>query len=101
MPLYTIRREIPGDDREAIDAASLRAISCAYEFPGLRWIRSYWDEPAQALLCLYESTSPEQIQEHSRRSRIPCDDIREVVEIEPSVYVDSEFIPPDLAAGQR
>lgn len=87
MPLFTIVRNVPGDTRDDIDAASLRAIICAFEFPGLRWVRSFWDQDRGQLLCVYEGDSVDQIREHSRRSRIPCDEVHPVVEFGPDEYV--------------
>ena len=87
MPLFTILRRVPGATRDDIDAASLRALICATEFPGLRWVRSYWDSDGETILCLYEGKDAEQIAEHSRRSRIPCDEVREIVEFGPDDYV--------------
>jgi len=96
MPLFTILRNVPGASREDIDADSLRAITCAFEFPGLRWVRSYWDKERDQILCLYQGESVEQIVEHSRRSRIPCDEVNEIVEFGPDEYVMSA---PEHAAN--
>jgi hypothetical protein len=95
MPLFTIRREVPGADRTEIDAAAFRAIVCAYEYPGLRWVRSYWDAEAGELSCLYEAESAQQIEEHSRRSRIPCDAVREVIQFGPEEYAQIAGPPPE------
>ena len=89
MPLYTIRRKIPDASQEDVDAASLRAIFCAYEYSGLKWVRSFWDRDHQELLCVYEATSPDQVREHSERSRIPCDEVIEVLEFGPEQYLHS------------
>jgi hypothetical protein len=90
MPLYSIRRDVPGATREDVDASAFRAVVCAYEYEGLRWIRSFWDEHKEQILCLYEALSPEQLEDHARRSRIPCDEVREVEELTPKMYVGSE-----------
>lgn len=87
MPLYKIRREVTGAGRDEIDASGFRAVICGYEYEGLRWIRSYWDEEAGQLHCLYEAVDEEQIRDHARRSRIPCDEVSEVVELLPHLYV--------------
>ncbi|HXG35895.1 MAG TPA: DUF4242 domain-containing protein [Dehalococcoidia bacterium] len=86
MPLYLVRRELPGATREDIDAASFRAIACAFTFEGLRWISSYWDADAGRIHCVYEAQSPQQIEDHSRRARIPCDEIRPVDQVLPEQY---------------
>lgn len=88
MPLYTIRRELPDTTPEDIDAAAARAVMCAYEFEGLRWLRSYWDAERQAMLCVYEAAGPDQVRDHARRARIPCDEIREVEEVLPGPYIN-------------
>jgi hypothetical protein len=87
MPRFTIRRVVPDATREDVDAAAFRAIACATEYDGLKWIRSYWDETGHELLCLYEAANADQIREHSRRARIPCDEVREVVEVGPEEYL--------------
>jgi hypothetical protein len=98
MPLFTIRREIPGLSREELDAAAYRAIMCAFEFPGMRWVRSYWDAPRGEITCLYEARDAEQIRDHAHRSRIPCDEVREVIEVAPEQYVRVES---EKATGTR
>ena len=45
------------------------------------------------MTCLYEAEDEEQIIDHSKRSRIPCDEVRAVVEIRPESYVQG--LTPD------
>lgn len=87
MPLYRIRRDVGPATQEDIDAASFRAIVCAPQFPGLKWIRSYWDPAAERIDCYYEAAGPEQLQRHAELSRIPCDEVSEVVPVLPETYV--------------
>jgi hypothetical protein len=87
MPLFVIRREVPGASREEIDAAAYRAIACAFNIEGLRWVTSYWDDAAGRLFCVYESENAEQLADHARRARIPCDEVIAVMELGPSNYV--------------
>jgi hypothetical protein len=87
MPLYRIRRDVGEISREDLDAASFRAIVCAPQFPGLKWVRSYWDQEAGRLDCIYDAVNPEQLEEHARVARIPCDDVREVTEMLPDTYL--------------
>jgi hypothetical protein len=86
MPLYAIRRVIGPLTQEELDAAGFRATVCAAEHEGLRWERSFWDQAAGELICYYEAQSPEQIQNHSRQSAIPCNEVREVKMVLPDVY---------------
>ncbi len=87
MPLYAIRRELGTISREELDASAYRAIMCGYEFENMRWVRSFWDPEAGNITCLYEAVSAEEIREHARRARIPCTEVREVIEVIPEAYV--------------
>jgi uncharacterized protein DUF4242 len=87
MPLYSIRRELGKITRDELDASASRAIMCAYDFEGMRWVRSFWDPEAGNITCLYEAASAGDVREHARRARIPCNDVREVTEVMPEVYV--------------
>lgn len=87
MPMFAIRRNVVGLSDEEIDAAGYRAVVCAIEYDGLRWLRSIYDRERGQLLCLYEARSEAEIREHALRSRIPCDEVREVEEILPDPYL--------------
>ena len=87
MPLYRIRRDVGEISQEDLDAASFRAIVCAPQFPGLKWVRSYWDRFGGRLDCIYEAVNAEQLEEHARVSRIPCDEVSEVTEMLPDSYL--------------
>ena len=88
MPLYRIRRDVGIISREDMDAAAFRAIVCVPQFPGLKWHRSYWDEGRGVIDCFYEAVNPLQLQEHARVARIPCDEVVQVSELLPEVYVN-------------
>jgi hypothetical protein len=89
MALYVIRRDVPGSTQEVIDAASWRAIACAVNYPGLRWLHSYWDTSGR-LFCVYEAEDESQIREHARQSRIPCDEVRPVLVVRPEHYTGED-----------
>jgi len=93
MPLYTIVRDVAGLSDGEIDAAGVRAVICAFEYPGLRWIRSYLDRDQQELLCLYQADTVAQIREHAERARIPAGEIREVEEIVPHPHIAAHGAP--------
>ena len=87
MPLFKIERPFKAtDDDDALEAAALRALACAYWFQDLRWIRSFVDRDRDHVTCLYEAASEADIREHARIANIPCDDIREVHEIGPELF---------------
>ncbi len=87
MPLYRIRRDLGPTTEDEIDAAGFRAIVCAPQFPGVKWHRSYWDRAAGRLDCIYEANNIQDLEEHARASRIPCDEVLEVTEIRPDKYL--------------
>jgi hypothetical protein len=88
VALYRVERIVGAISKEEMDASGFRAIICAVQFPGLKWHRSYWDQQAGRLDCVYEAASPTQIEEHSRAARIPCDDIHLVDEVLPETYIN-------------
>jgi hypothetical protein len=88
VALYRIRRDVGVMSDEDMDAAAFRAIVCLVQFPGLKWERSYWDRSTGSLDCYYRAESIDQIQEHSRVARIPCDDVRPVDELLPDTYLN-------------
>ncbi len=85
LPLVLVRRQLepltPGEFR----AIALQAIMCAYEYPDMRWLRSYWARETDQLFCLFETRSHDLVREHAQRSRIPCDEIHDALEILPVV----------------
>lgn len=87
MPLYSIRRQVGKISEQDLDASAFRAIVCAFQFEGLKWRHSYWDRQSGELNCIYEAQGPEQIEDHSRVSRISCDSISEVSELNPEPYI--------------
>ena len=96
MPTYFIRRDVSGLGADDVEAAGFRAAVCAYEYVGLRWIRSYWDRASDELHCYYEAADEVQVRDHSTRSRIPVTEIREVQDIDPSTFAPQA--PPPAAA---
>lgn len=97
MPIYSIRRDVGPISREELDAAAFRALICALEYDGLRWVRSFWDRRNGRLDCIYEAQDEAQIREHSLRANIPCDDVHEVLEVWPETYIGSGGAPVSAA----
>jgi hypothetical protein len=88
VALYRIRRNVGDMSTEDMDAAAFRAIVCLVQFPGLAWQRSYWDRQNGFIDCFYEASTAEQIREHARVARIPCDDVAVVEELLPEPYLN-------------
>ena len=87
MPLFMIRRDVPGLSQEDMDAAAFRAITCAFYFPSMKWHRSFWDQDAGVVHCVYEAKNPDELYAHAQRARIPCDEVREVDAFGPETYI--------------
>jgi hypothetical protein len=82
MPLYKIRRSLPGYTEDQLEAAALRAALCSHLFGDrVRWQRSFFDPARSEIHCIYEAEDPEELREHARLAHIPCDEITEVVEV--------------------
>lgn len=98
MPLFFVRREAPGLEADDVEAGGFRAAGCAHDYPGLRWIRSYWHRERAEVHCYYEAESEAQIREHSERARMVVTEVMEVVDIDPSSYA-SPPSTPEHASG--
>jgi hypothetical protein len=66
-----------------LKAAILRAVSCAFNFEGMKWHHTYWDEQNGAAYCLYEAQDSNQLRDHADRARVPCDDVWPVAVVTP------------------
>lgn len=83
LPLVLVRRQLDPLTHTEFRAIALQAIMCAYEYSDMRWLRSYWSRTTDQLFCLFETRSHDLVREHARRSRIPCDEVHDAVEIVP------------------
>ena len=80
MQLYAILRRNGWQTPEDLETAAKRSKQVGDEdMPGdVRWIRTYaLAEPDGTLgtICIYQATSPEAIQEHASRARLPVDEV--------------------------
>ena len=91
MPLYRIDRNFPELSLKDIDAGAVRAVACQARFPGVRWLRSYYDSKASRFTCYYEANDPDSIRRHAEMAGLPADSITEVVEYLPEQY---RTVPP-------
>jgi hypothetical protein len=83
MPLFIVRREIPQADEDALRAGIMRAVSCSYNFEGMRWVTTYWDGRDSKAYCVYEAESIEQLRQHADLARVPCDEVMPVLCLDP------------------
>jgi hypothetical protein len=84
--MYLIRRDLGQAAQEDLDAAAIRALSCVYNYEGLRWVTSYWNQSSGAIYCVYEAQDEQQIIDHSAQARIPCGEILPVQLVNPEEY---------------
>jgi hypothetical protein len=85
MPLYRVVRGFPTPLTDGdVDAARIRATTCAPRFPGVRWLRSFLERERKTLTCFYEAPDPDAIRRHAEAAKLPVDAVAEVVEILPS-----------------
>ncbi len=89
MPLYAIRRKVPGASQTDLDAAAFRAINCLPWYDGLSWIRSYFNPESEELICYYRAKDADQIRLHAERASIPCDEVVAVEEMTPDRYINA------------
>lgn len=83
MPLFLVRREVPSVQEEDLRSAILRAVSCAFNFDGMRWVTTYLDHEHERAYCVYEARDAEELRDHAERARIPCDEITSIFAISP------------------
>jgi hypothetical protein len=86
MATFLVKRNVGGAGPHDYDAALFRALSCVYDFPGLKWLNSFWDRDAGVSYCVYEGESVEQIYQHSALAHIPCDEVCPVLATGPDTY---------------
>lgn len=83
LGLVLIKRQLEPLTHAEFRAIALQAIMCAYEYSDLRWLRSYWARETNHLYCLFRSRTHDLVREHARRSRIPCDEVHDAVQLAP------------------
>ena len=87
MPLYVVKRQLPGVTSDGVHGAGVRVKSCAAEMQGegcdVHWIRSFYLPGAEQTHCYFEGPSPDAIQDLNERAQIPFIEIAEVLEMTP------------------
>ncbi len=83
LPLVLVRRWVERATREEFDAMAMRAVMCALEYRDLVWLRSYWAPEQQQTTCIFRTAAHDLVREHAERSRLPCNEIHDAIEILP------------------
>jgi len=75
MPVYMVDRNLPGITKEQLAAAQKAAISTSQKFTAegknVRYIRSMFVPGESRCMCLFESSSPQLVEEVNRAAEIP------------------------------
>lgn len=89
MPLFVVKRDLPGVTPEILQSAGIRAKSCCAEMTGegqpVRWVRSFYLPTTAQTHCYFEAQSKSAVEEANHRARIPFTDVVEVIEMTPEM----------------
>ena len=62
-------------------AGAWRSARCASLFPGLHWVRSFWDDANKVTFCFYQALNPSDLQAHAELVTAPCEQVWRVKEV--------------------
>jgi hypothetical protein len=87
MPLFIVKRSLPGITPDALASAGIRAKTCCAEMTeqgnSVRWIRSFFMPASSQTHCYFEAVSKADVEEANQRARIPFTEVAEAVEMTP------------------
>ena len=87
MPIFVVKRDLPGITPVEVQSAGLRIKSCCTELTDegqpVRWIRSFFLPETSQTHCYFDARSKASIEDANKRARIPYTEISEVVEMTP------------------
>ena len=87
MPVYMVDRDLPGITMDQLAAAQKAAITTSREFTAngkpVRYIRSTFVPGEAHCMCLFEATSPEDVQQVQEVAKIPYTRVTEAVDLTP------------------
>jgi hypothetical protein len=81
LQLVLVRRKLGPIQEREFRALALQAIMCAHEYSDLLWMRSFWAVEQEELTCVFRTRHHDLVREHAQRSRIPCDEVSDAVEV--------------------
>ena len=95
-PLFCVYRQLLlALTTTELRSGAWRSVRCADAFPGLQWVRSYWNQENRISFCFYHARRRADLRDHSAMLAVPCDKICEVTELIPRVHcrVDNPSVP--------
>ncbi|MFO1499236.1 MAG: DUF4242 domain-containing protein [Verrucomicrobiota bacterium] len=87
MPVFVVKRTLPGITPEALVSAGVRAKACCAEMTqegeSVRWVRSFFLPGTSQTHCYFEASTRQAVEEANQRAKIPFIEVAEVVEMTP------------------
>ncbi len=87
MPIFVVKRTLPGITPEALMSAGVRAKTCCAEMTqegqAVRWIRSFFLPQSSQTHCYFEAATQQAVEEANQRAKIPFLEVAEAVEMTP------------------
>ena len=89
MPVFVVKRDLPGITPEAVQGAGLRVKTCAADMQdegrGITWVRSFFLPEKEQTHCYFDGPDLESVKELNERASIPYTEIVEVHEMTPEM----------------
>ena len=87
MPVFIVKRTLPGVTADGLKSAGQRAKTCcadmSREGTSVRWIRSFFLPDSSQTHCYFEGASREVVEEANRRAQLPFIEVTQAVEMTP------------------
>ena len=87
MPVYMVDRELPGITLEQLGQAQKAAIETSQKFTSqgkqVRYIRSTYIPGESRVMCLFEASGPQLVEEVNQAANIPFTRVVEAMDLTP------------------
>ncbi len=101
MPRFLIERTIPsGTSYLDLDSGAKQVIASSRSAPSVRWVRRLLSSDRTKLFDEFEGINAEECLRLAQVAGLPCDAIREVVELTPDMYMDDPSPDGEAATSQ-
>ena len=87
MTVYMVERDLPGISLEQLGEAQKAAIETSQDFTSqgkqVRYIRSTWVPGDSRVMCLFEASGPQLVEEVNQTANIPFTRVVEAMDLTP------------------
>ena len=87
MTVYMVERDLPGITLEQLGGAQKAAIETSQEFTSqgkqVRYIRSTWVPGDSRVMCLFEASTSQLVEEVNQKANIPFTRVVEAMDLTP------------------